>query len=115
MPAQPARFLAPAAVDPWGSAGGQAAWSSSVPRASMVVRWDQKPEDNPNTQKRGEEEREAGEKHSMDKHSVYGNKHFKEKKILHHNQAEESSDQHYHCIKQHNLLNHFNETAALAL
>lgn len=75
MPAQPARFPAPAAADPWGSAGGQAAWSSSAPRASRLVRWDQKPEGNPNTQKRGEE-REAGEKHSMDKQ-------FKEKKNKH--------------------------------
>lgn len=30
MPAQAARFPAPVAVDPWGSAGGQAAWGSSA-------------------------------------------------------------------------------------
>lgn len=29
MPARPARFPAPAAVDPWGPAVGKAAWSSS--------------------------------------------------------------------------------------
>lgn len=74
MPGQPARFPAPAAMDPWGSAGGEAACSSSAPRASKLVRWEQKPEGNLNTQKGGTEEREAREKDSMEKQSVYGNK-----------------------------------------
>lgn len=61
MPAQPARFPAPAAVDPWGSAGGQAAWSSSAPSASGLVRWDQKPEGNPNRKR----ERQAKDENTV--------------------------------------------------
>lgn len=88
MPAQPARFPAPAAVDPWGSAGGQAACSSSAPRAPMLVRWDQKPEGNPNTQKGGKEEIQRRWKNIAWTNSVYGDKDFKEKQIniLHYNQ-----------------------------
>lgn len=72
MPAQHARFPAPAAVGPWGWAKGEAAWSSSAPRASSLVRWDQKAEGNPNNQKVGEEKREAEGKHIIDKYCIYG-------------------------------------------
>lgn len=74
---------APAAVDPWGLAEGETTGSSSAPRASRPVTWDQKPEGNPNKLKADTREREAGR-------CYYCNNNLKEKltKILHYKQRQ---------------------------